>query len=221
MNNRRLILLVVCIGCYVTTITSQNYRIDNKIGIYGGLTSYNINTDNFVTKSNSGWLVGMAATVDLPHRWYNVSYNIQLSENKLDFAASPVLSAQQEMVTYKVFAAQVTLMGHLKLVGNNLTIDAGPMLQYNGNLNIQDENQSNYILQGYNTLTAEDISEISKFHVNGAIGISVGIDWLKVRGQYIYGFTNIFNRLNDDNLVPNSDFRGNQNMLVFSAMLLF
>ena len=28
-----------------------------------------------------GWIGGMSATVGLPHKWYNVSYGMQLSEN--------------------------------------------------------------------------------------------------------------------------------------------
>ena len=58
----------------------------------------------------------MAATVDLPHRWYNVSYNIQLGENKTGIAALRPLGSQSEFVDYKIFTAQIALVGHLKLI---------------------------------------------------------------------------------------------------------
>ena len=218
---KKVYLTTVISFIFVTLSSSQNYRIQNGIGIYGGLTSFNINTDNFVIERSSGWLAGLASTVNLPHRWYNVSYNIQLSENKLNLSASPAFSAQQEVVEYKVFAAQVALVGHLKLIRNNLTLDAGPMLQYNSTLDLQDDTKAAYILQGYNTLTADDISEISRFNVNSTVGLSAGFNNFKLRGQYIYGFTNMLGRLNKESLAPNIDFKGNQNMLVFSAMIVF
>ena len=221
MTSKPLNLLVVVLLAFVTFSSAQNYRIQNGIGVYGGLTNFNIQTDNFVTQSNSGWLGGLSATVDLPHRWYNLSYNIQLSENQIDISASAIPNVNTEFINYKVFAAQVALIGHLKIIENYLTIDAGPMIQYNGTLDLQDETKENYILEGYTDLTANQISNISKFNVNGAVGASLGFDQFKLKAQYIYGITNIFRALNKENLVGNTDFKGNQNMMVFSALFIF
>lgn len=215
------LILVFSIAIITISSAQTNYRIQNGIGIYGGLTNFNINTDNFVTESGNGWLAGLAATVNLPHRWYNVSYNIQLSENQIGFSAAPLASGTTEFVNHKVFAAQVALIGHLKIIENYLTIDAGPMLQFNGTLDLQDDSKENYILEGYDNLTVSDIENISRFNVNGAIGATAGFDQFKIRAQYIYGFTNMLNALNKENLLEGNDFKGNQNMLVFSAMFIF
>ncbi|MFD1062600.1 hypothetical protein ACFQ1Q_05020 [Winogradskyella litorisediminis] len=200
---------------------AQSYRIQNGIGLYGGLTSFDIDTDDFATERQNGWLAGMAATVDLPHRWYDVSYNIQLSENQLGIAAIPIGGSQAEMIDYKLFTAQVALIGHLKVIKNYITIDAGPQLQYNSNLDLQDDTKENFLVDGYNTITAKDISEISRFNVNATVGATFGVEQFKLRAQYIYGFTNILGKLNDKNLSENSDFKGNQSMLVFSAGFFF
>ncbi|TCK67834.1 hypothetical protein DFQ05_1615 [Winogradskyella wandonensis] len=200
---------------------AQNYRIQNSVGIYAGLTQFDIETSDLITKKNNGWHVGLAATVDLPHRWYNVSYNIQLAENKIGVLAMPVGGLQEEALDYKLFTAQIALVGHLKLIKNNLTLDAGPMLQYNSTLNLEDDSKENYIVSGYNTVRAQDITEISRFNVNGTVGLSLGFDTFKLRGQYIYGFTNLLNKLNNQNFLETVNFKGNQSMLVFSAMFLF
>ena len=126
----------------------------------GGLTQFNIDTDNFVTEKGDGWIVGMAATVDLPHRWHNVSYNIQLGENKTGIAALRPLGSQSEFVDYKIFTAQIALVGHLKLINKHLTLDAGPTLQYNSDLDLEDESKEMYIIDGFNTIRANEISEI-------------------------------------------------------------
>ncbi|WP_299115641.1 hypothetical protein [uncultured Winogradskyella sp.] len=218
---KKLNLFVAISVLFVTVCISQNYRIQNGIGVFGGVTQFNIDTDNLATTSEGGWLAGLAATVDLPNRWYNLSYNIQLSENKLGIAAIPVGGTQAESIDYKVFTAQIALLGHIKIFKNHLTIDAGPMLQYNSDLDLQDETKENYLIDGYNTIRANQITEISRFNVNGAVGASLGFDEFKLRAQYIYGFTNILSKLNKENFTEDVDFKGNQSMLVLTAMFVF
>ena len=115
-------------------------------------------------------------------------------------------------------------MLHAKILGDNLTIDLGPQLQYNSELELVDSNQENFIIDGYDGLFAEDITKISQFNANGVIGASAGIGNFKLRAAYSYGFTNIFNKLNDQNLTttPSSEkFEGHQNMLSFALMITF
>jgi len=228
MQNKNFILLVaICIG-FVTLIQGQhkNYNIVNGFGIQGGITKVDILTDNFETQSNTGWLGGMSATVDIPHRWYNVSYSIQFSENNFDIFGRPdILITTDEPIEFKMFTAQVALLAHVKLIGSNVTLDAGPMLQYNSDLELNNENQADYILTNYDNLTAEEILTVNKFNIDGTVGITAGYDSFKVRAQYIYGFTNMFNKLNSKDLDTSgsseSNFKGNLSMLAFTAMFTF
>lgn len=213
--------------CFATSINAQHkrYAIKNGIGIHGGLTQFDILTDNFNTKSSSGWIGGLSANVDIPHKWYNVSYIIQFSENKIDVEASPVGLSNSEFVEYKMLTAQVGLLLHVKLANRYLTLDAGPMLQYNGELELENDAQENFIVNGFSNLTATNLGKISQFNVNGVAGVTVGFDGFRLRAHYIYGFTNILNKLNDEplNLTGNNSgkFKGNQSMLAFSAVILF
>lgn len=230
MHKRQLTLLVaICIG-FVTLSFGQHqrYAIRNGLGIYGGLTQFDIKTDNFNTESEQGYIGGMAATVDLPHKWYTVSYNIQLSQNYWNVNAAPQIfdaAAQNSLVEYKLFTVQAAFLFHLKILQDYITMDLGPMLQYNSNLELEKSQQEGYIIDGYNNLTAKDITDISKVNVNGAASLTMGFKSFKVRGQYIYGFTNILNRLNKNDLDtsggPSNKFKGNMSMLAFTAMISF
>ncbi|OUS02377.1 hypothetical protein A9Q86_03790 [Flavobacteriales bacterium 33_180_T64] len=227
MQNKHLILLVVlCIG-FVTTSVAQHtrYAIKNGIGIQGGLTQFDIMTDNFDTVKGDGWLAGLSATVDLPHKWYTVSYSIQMSENTIGILARPAsVSPLLEEVDYKIFTAQVAFLFHAKVIQDYVTIDFGPMIQYNSELELKDEDQESYFLNNYNNLLASDITEISPFNVNGAVGATLGFKGFKLRAQYIYGFTNILNKLNNQDLDVDTNtekFKGNQAMLAFTAMIVF
>lgn len=230
MQIRQFILLVAISIGFVTASFSQRHPhgtipITNGFGIGGGLTQFDIKTDNFVTKQGNGWIGGLAATLDLPHKWYTVSYGMQFSESNLEIEGRAVpLIGTIEPMAYKLMMAQVQFLFHAKLVKDFLMIDAGPMLQYSGKLELKDDSQENYFINGYSTLQAKDISDISKFNVNGAVGATAGFSHFKLRVQYIYGLTNMLNKLNDQNLdiaPSNKAFKGNQSMLAFMAFIYF
>jgi len=227
MKYNRLFLLVALSLCFVTKSFSQkgNFRISNGIGIIGGITQFDIDTDNFNTKSSNGFIGGLMATVDIPLRWYNVSFGMQLSENAIEISGRPdLISTQEAFVEYKMFAAQVAMLLHVKVIPNHFSIDFGPMLQYNGRLEFKDKNQEGYYINNYTNLSAQDITNISQFNFNGALGASLGIKNFKMKAQYVYGLTNILKKLEGqdiDTVGGDSRFKGNQTMLVLGAVLSF
>jgi hypothetical protein len=227
MKFRFPILLVVLALCFVTTSHSQHktFVIKNGIGIQGGITQFDIKTDNFVTKKSNGFIGGMAATVDLPHKWYTVSYGMLLSENNLEISGRMTDDVVgNEMIEYKMMTVQIGFLFHAKVIGENLTIDLGPQVQYNGKLELKDSKNETYFINGYDNLVAKDISEISQFNANGIIGLSAGIGAFRIRAQYGYGFTNILNKLNNNDLDTSGGegkFKGNQQLLSLTAMISF
>ncbi|MBN2868764.1 MAG: outer membrane beta-barrel protein [Flavobacteriaceae bacterium] len=223
--NNFILLVVFCIG-FVTINYAQrkNYNIKNGFAIGGGLTQFDIITDNFETKSDTGWLLHMSATVDIPHKWYNVSYGMQLSENKMSVnGLASALSTNFEPIDYKILTAQVAFLMHVKLAGPYLTLDFGPVLQYNSDLEFDDEGQEEWFVAEFDSLLAKDFVDITNFNVNGAVGLTAGFKNFKVRGQYIYGFTNILGDLNNSNAVnfTNKKFKGNQSMLTVALLITF
>ncbi|MGJ8591467.1 MAG: hypothetical protein ACSHXF_02895 [Aquaticitalea sp.] len=227
MQIRQLILLVAFSIGFVTTSISQRrahgtVNIVNGIGLGGGLTQFDIKTDNFETVQGSGWIGGMAATLDVPHRWYTVSYGMQVSESNFEIMGRQLPLLEAEPMEYKLMMVQAQFLFHAKLAKDYLMIDAGPMLQYSGKMELTDDSQANYLVNGYSALTANDISDISKFNVNASIGATAGFNHFKLRVQYIYGITNMFDKLNDQNLdasPENKSFKGNQSMLAFMAFI--
>ena len=226
MQIRTYILLVAFSICFVTIGFSQsrNYVIKNGFSIGGGLTQYDIITDNFETNKANGWLISMAVGAELPHKWYDISYNIQLAENKIEISGRMTDDvAGEEALEYKIFTAQVGLNFHINLIGSYLTLDVGPQLQYNSGLDLINDKQESYFINGYDTLGALDIKEINKFNVNGVGGATIGIGFFKIRAQYIYGITNMLNKLNDLTVADGleDEFKGNQSMITLTAFFTF
>ncbi|MDG1730493.1 MAG: hypothetical protein P8K68_13155 [Algibacter sp.] len=227
MKKIQLYLLVALSICFVTKSFSQKgqYDIVNGIGIFGGITKVNLITDNFVTTEGDGFIGGFSATVDIPFRWYNMSYGLHLSESTVSILGRPTeFSTTNEFVDYKLFAAQLALMMHVKLAGSYVTLDVGPMLQYNSRLEFEDNAQEDYFINNYDNLLATDISNISQFNLNGAVGITAGFKFVKLRAHYIYGATNILKKLESEDIDTSggdSRFKGNMSMLLFGAMVSF
>ncbi|WP_298492625.1 hypothetical protein [uncultured Algibacter sp.] len=227
MKKTQLYLLVAFSMCFVTKSFTQKgeYDIVNGIGIFGGITKVNLATDNFTTTEGDGFIGGFSATVEIPHRWYNMSYGLHLSESTISILGRPTaLSTTNEFIDYKIFAAQLALMAHIKLAGSYVTLDLGPMLQYNSRLEFKDNTQEGYYINNYANLLATDISNISQFNLNGAVGITAGFKFLKLRAHYIYGATNLLKKLESEDIDTSggdSRFKGNMSMLLFGAMVSF
>ena len=232
MNYIKHIVLVAFTISFVTLSNAQHrrYTIKNGFALGGGITQFDINTNNFNTTAGNGWLISSSATGDLPNKWYNISYGLQISSNSIEFSGyeTDIDLVGDKQVEYDIMAVQLALLFHVKAVPNLLTIDVGPMIQYNGKLDLSSNNEENlYVyLNNGNSVLAKEIEEISQINANGAIGATIGLGAFKFRAQYIYGFTNILNKLNDNvtEIGPhsgNSDFKGNQSMLNFMALITF
>ncbi|MBT8260136.1 MAG: hypothetical protein HKO92_03995 [Flavobacteriaceae bacterium] len=226
MQKHNYILLVAFTICFVTLSFSQHrrYAIKNGIGIQAGITQYDISTDNFSTTKSDGWLGGMLATVDLPHRIYTVSFGMQLSDNKMEILGSASSDMSDvKAVEYKLMAVQVGFLFHLKVFDELIMLEAGPQIQYNSKLQLTSDTQENYFISGYNNLKANEIEDINKFNFNGVGGVSLGLGAIKIRAHYIHGFTNILNKLNDADFNTNlkAKFKGNQAMTAFSIVIVF
>ena len=226
MKKTNYLLLVAFCAAFVTLSHSQHrrYTIKNGFALGGGITQFDILTDNFNTSPGNGWLISASTTADIPHKWYNISFGMQLSENTIEIdglqTGDNVIFSEQQL-EYKLFAAQLSMLLHVKAIKNLLTIDLGPMLQYNGKLELQEDNQENLVIGVDNVrFAAIELEDISQFNVNGVVGATLGFKFIKLRAQYIYGFTNMLNKLNDKNLVSDN-FKGNQSMLTFSALITF
>ncbi len=219
---RQPILLVVFFICFVIVINAQ-IRIYNQLGISGGISQFDIHTNNFITKKGHGFMGSLSTMAHMPHKFYNVSFGMQLSENALDISGrSSINSTEETFIAYKLLTVQLALLGHIKVIPNHVTIDLGPVLQYNSNLEFKNKDQEGYFINNYINLIAEQITKISRFNINGSIGASVGIKRLKLRAQYLYGVTNIFKTLEKENLDTtggNSKFKGHQSTLVLGAIV--
>jgi hypothetical protein len=228
MKHKLCTLLVVIITGFVTQSHAQPkfYLIDNSFGVTVGGTYYDIITDNFDTKAGIGWMGGLSATVDLPHKWYTLSYGMQVSENNMEISGRMERDVpDNEMIKYKLLMVQAGLTWYIKIIGDNLTIDLGPQIQYSSKLELKNDSKENYYINGYDNIRASEISPISQLNFNGLLGASAGVGAFNLKAQYIYGLTNMLKKLNDRDIDTSGSltekFKGNQSMIVVGLMFRF
>lgn len=190
----------------VAVFAQYEYRDSNRIGISFGVNQFTLNTNNFQTKPGTGWNAGLSMRGNYYNDW-DMVYAIQFSEN--NFSITTNSGFITEDTKYKVSSAQISLMWSYKIVENHLSVEFGPLVQVNGKLNI-DKDQENNIISG-TTLLAKDITAISQFNFYPVVGITAGVKHVRLNISYQYGVNNMLGNLNNKNL--GVSFKGNPGIL--------
>ncbi|AWH73747.1 hypothetical protein DCS32_06130 [Dokdonia sp. Dokd-P16] len=201
-----------------TTIFAQSYRGSgnyNRIGLQGKVAFMDIDTKNFDVQGEAGFLAGFTTRGNVYNNWGMV-YGIDLLSTAVTVQTTSLDQLTSEDTQYNIIGAQLNLLLSYNLIANHLAVDIGPALLINSKMKLDNSSQSTNIVSGYTTLTASDIQEISRVNGFGIIGLTGGFEHVRLMLQYQYGFTNILNNLNEQNLVIDNnarDFKGNASLI--------
>ncbi len=203
---KRLYFASVFMLISVAVFAQYEYRDSNRIGISFGVNQFTLNTNDFQTKPGTGWNGGLSMRGNYYNNW-DMVYAMQFSEN--NFAVTTNSGFITEDTNYKLSSAQISLMLSYRIVENHLSLEFGPLVQVNGKLKL-DYNDENNIITG-TTLLAKDIVDISTFNFYPVIGITAGVRHVRLNISYQYGINNMLGNLNNKNL--GVDFKGNPGIL--------
>lgn len=212
------LLLIAWLLVTSTTIYGQSYRNAgnyNRIGLQGKVALMDIDTKNFDVQGDTGFLAGFTTRGNVYNNWGMV-YGIDLLSTAVTVQTSALDQLTSEDTQYNIIGAQLNLLLSYNLIANHLAVDLGPALLINSKMKLDNSRQNTNIVSGYNTLTASDIQEISRVNGFGIIGLTGGFEHVRLTLQYQYGFTNILNNLNEQNLVIDDnerDFKGNASII--------
>ncbi|WP_269241067.1 outer membrane beta-barrel protein [Flavobacterium limnophilum] len=203
---KRLYFTAVFVLISMFGFAQYEYRDSNRIGIFFGVNQFTLNTNNFQTKPGTGWNGGLSMRGNFYNDW-DMVYAMQFSEN--NFSVATKSGFISEDTNYKLSSAQISLLFSYKIVENHLSLEFGPLVQINGKLKV-DQDQENNIISGI-TLLAKDIVAISQFNFYPVIGITAGVRHVRLNVSYQYGVNNMLGNLNNQNLGYN--FKGNPGIL--------
>jgi hypothetical protein len=204
---KKLVLIAITLFSMVSIYAQYGYRDSNRIGITVGVNQATLKTSNFATKPEIGWNGGLSMRGNFYNNW-DMVYSIQFSENNFS-VATKYNGIIDEDVKYKLPSAQISLQLSYVILENHLSVEFGPIVQFNGKLKLDAEKENN-IISG-TTLKAVDIVDISKFNLYPTIGLTAGGTHLRFNVSYQYGILNTLDNLNSKNL--GYTFKGNTGVI--------
>ena len=219
MNFKRVIVACFCLFFFQQTFAQRNYNDYNFLGIQGGVTFFDIQTDDLVTTQKTGFTAGFT-TRGAFRNDFDLIYGISFQGAAVGVEGSDPLGTDKQNIGYTIQGAQINFLGSYNLVVKHLSIEFGPIFDINGKMKLDNDRYEDYILTGYSTITAKDIQEISRFNVRLAGGVTAGLEHFRISGQYQYGVTNMLAKLNEKGL-ENKDFKGHSSTIVVAAVIYF
>jgi hypothetical protein len=217
------ILTLICVFILAANAqvnAQKNFKEFNVIGVSAGLTSYKIQTSDFTTDKRESYMFGFQMRGNVYNN-FDLIYGIAFYNTKTAISASSTpVGGQKRDLDYNLQSAQISVLWGYKIIREHLSIEAGPILNINGKLTLEDKRYENYIIDGYTTLRAIDMENISMANFHLAGGLTVGFKNIRLFGQYQYGVTNMLNKLNSQNL-EKSNFKGHSSLLTVGATAYF
>lgn len=217
MNRLSFIFLTLIFLTIQQSFAQRNYNNYNKIGAQGAYMLFDINTDDFLTTQSAGFGGGFSARGDFRNN-FGLIYGLNFMSSNIGIQGTDGSTTQN--VDYSIQGVQVQFLGTYNIIKRHLTLDFGPTLNVNGKMKLKRDSQSDYIVAGYNELTAAEIQNISPINFRVVGGLTAGIEGFRAIVQYQYGVTNMLNRLNDQGL-EKSDFKGNSGTILLGVVAYF
>lgn len=188
----------------------------NRLGIQGRYAVFSVASSNIEIEGDDGFIGGFTTRGRLYNNWGMV-YGIDFLSVNSEVATSGTSGLQDQKSRYTLRGAQLNLHASYNLIGQNLAIDIGPSLLVNGRMTLNDAREETNIVDGYSSLTAEDIQEVSRINPFIVVGITGGWENVRFMMQYQYGLTNFFGNYNDqdfnDPVATVTDFKGTASII--------
>lgn len=185
----------------------------NRLGFQGGMTYATILTHDFTYEPQPGFMGGLTTRANT-FKKVIVIYGVNFFQFNSSMEVLEPSTNQPTEIDFKATGVQLNLfIGH-KIFGEHLSIEAGPVLQFNSKWS-PEAGKEDYQLREYNLL-ASDIEDVSRINLNVAGNISAGFSGLKIWVQYQYGLTNMYRNLDKAGLKSKdsriTSLRGNLGM---------
>jgi hypothetical protein len=220
MSLRTVLFVTLTVLLFQQANAQRNYEEYNRIGLTGGLTLFDINTDNLITEQGSGFQGGFTSRGSFRNS-FDLIYGISFSDSKVGIQGSLTPNGgDTRFINYSIQAAQIGLLGSYNIVKHHLSLEFGPILNVNSKMKIDSENFNDYILEGYTALRAQDIQDINRINFRAAGGITAGLEVFRLSAMYQYGISNMLGKLDDQNL-ENKSFEGHSSTFIFAATFYF
>ena len=220
MSLKRLIFATLSLFLVKEAYSQRNFDQYNRLGITGGYTLFDITTSDFTTTQAGGFIAGFTTRGAFRNN-FDFIYGLSFYSNKVEIVGkNPSNNFETQFIEHNLQGVQINFLGSYIIIMDHLSLEFGPILNVSGKMKVTSKNFEDYIIDGYETLKAKDLENVSPVNFNLMGGITGGIENVRASVQYQYGVTNMLNKLNDKDL-EYSNFKGNSSIIIFSLVVYF
>jgi len=213
-------IFLVLIFALAPMANAQYGRNDyNLKGLFFGATTPTVITQNLAVAPGKGLTGGYISRGDVYNN-FDISYAMVFFQNQCTIQGrNNNISGD---VIMELSGAQIQLLGGYQIIRHHLSLDMGPVLSFNGPWRAQSKDQELWQVSGYDQLVVEDLSGVSPVQGHFLIGLSGGLERLKLTAQYQRGFSNFLRKINNTNLErPVNGFSGQLAWTTIGVYLYF
>ncbi len=220
MSLKKIIFVILTFLFIQQAFSQRNFDHYNRLGLTAGYSLFDISTSDLTTKQTGGLMLGFTTRGAFRNN-FDLIYGLNFLNTKVEVLGSnPTSFTDTQYIEYTIPSVQINFLGSYNIIKHHLSLEFGPVLNVNGKMKVDSERYEDYILDGYDTLKATDIEDISPVNFLVAGGITGGLESFRATVQYQYGVTNMLGKLNDKDL-ENTDFKGNSSNIIFALVVYF
>lgn len=218
MFRKSIVLLAYFLASYGGALAQGEIVLKNNLTLSGGISYFDLRTGNLETKPNLGYLFGLSMRQSLVSR-FDVVYGFNFHSSVLAVRGQETQYLQDEEIEYTVQGLQLKGLACYNIFPGHLSVDVGPIFQFNGKMNINARQDDKVLLAGTKGVLAEEIQDVSKFDFRMSAGITGGLSDYRLSVQYQYGLGNFLEPLNKK--FPENNFKGNTSTFIVAFFLYF
>lgn len=217
MSIKNILFVAFSLLLFQQSFSQINFDSYNRLGLNGGITLFDISTSDFVTSQESGAMGGFTTRGSFYNN-FDLIFGINFVSNNIGIKGAK--DGNTQFIDYSLQAAQINFLASYNIIKHHLSLEFGPILNVNGKMKLNRSGFDDYIIDGYTTLRADEIQDISRinFHVTG--GVTAGIENFRLSAAYQYGVNNMLNKLNDKEL-EKTNFEGHSSSIVLMVVFYF
>lgn len=220
---KKLMILCFLIFSFSSHAQSRMWEREyNRLGLQAGINHFDIHTGNFDIQAKTSWTAGFTGRASYYNN-FQLIYGLKFFDFNAEIRGRQYIEDEtaSEQIQFNMIGVQANFFGSYKIIGNYLSVEAGPVLQVNGKFEPRQDKEF-FFVEEYD-VEAGQIENVSPVNFNVAAGISGGFDRVKFFAQYQYGVNNFLNGLNDEGLEEQdsraTDFSGN--LVIITAGAIF
>lgn len=196
------------------SIPSRKISYNNRLGLGVDATFFNITSDDVEVTQGTGFSINFETRGDFRDD-FDLIYSLGIFNH--NFSVNENLTGDQ--IDMNMLGVEIKFLLAWKIAQSDyFSIEAGPALQLNGELKIDNEDRyEESFTGGFNAVQLNELQNSMPVNLNGVVGFSGGVRDFRITAHYHYSFVDALTGTN----AAGQDIDGNFSFISVGARFYF